>query len=89
MPEKNVIIRGRITPDIKKQTTEVLHSIGLTMSDAIRLMCIRIAHDKAMPFEPLIPNETTLAAMRDAREGRNLHHADTIDDLMKDLNAND
>ncbi|KMQ72799.1 DNA-damage-inducible protein J [Candidatus Burkholderia pumila] len=48
----------------------------------------RIAHDKALPFEPLIPNDTTIAAMREARAG-GLKRFDSIEDLMKDLHAED
>ena len=48
----------------------VLEAIGLTVSDAVRLMLTRVAREKALPFEPLIPNEGTLAAMKEAREGK-------------------
>ena len=44
------------------------------------------ARGKALPFEPLIPNETTIAAMREARAG-NLKSFDSVGALMADLNA--
>ncbi len=47
----------------------MLASIGLTVSDAFRLMMVRIAKEKALPFEPLIPNAETIAAMKEARRG--------------------
>jgi DNA-damage-inducible protein J len=62
--------------------------MGLTVSDAFRLMMVRIAKEKALPFEPLVPNKTTIQAMREARKGR-LPKFDTIDALMTDLNAED
>ena len=40
------------------------------MSDAVRLMLTKVVHDKALPFEPLIPNATTIEAMKDARAGK-------------------
>ena len=46
------------------------------------------AHEKALPFEPLIPNETTIAAMREARAG-NLKSFDSVGALMADLHAED
>lgn len=52
------------------------------------MMMTRIAREKALPFEPLVPNEETVAAMREARRGR-LPRFKTVDDLMKDLNAGD
>ncbi len=41
--------------------------MGLTVSDAFRLMLTRVAREKALPFEPLIENDTTIAGMREAR----------------------
>jgi DNA-damage-inducible protein J len=41
----------------------VLAAMGLTVSDAFRLMMVRTAKDKALPFEPLVPNEETIEAM--------------------------
>lgn len=56
------------------------------MSDAVRLMLVRVARDKALPFEPLIPNQTTLAAMEEARRG-GLVRFDSVAALMADLDA--
>ncbi len=82
----NAVVRARIDEDIKNEAAAVLASVGLTVSDAFRLMLTRVAHEKALPFEPLIPNEETIAAMREAREGK-LQRFDNIEALMADLNA--
>ncbi|MDR2014995.1 MAG: type II toxin-antitoxin system RelB/DinJ family antitoxin [Azoarcus sp.] len=84
----NAVVRARIDEHIKEEASTVLATMGLTVSDAFRIMLTRVAHEKALPFEPLIPNETTIAAMREAREGKGVKFA-TIDDLMADLNADD
>ncbi|MDR0273986.1 MAG: type II toxin-antitoxin system RelB/DinJ family antitoxin [Burkholderiaceae bacterium] len=47
----------------------MLAASGLTVSDAVRLMLTKIARERALSFDPLIPNETTIAAMRAARAG--------------------
>ncbi len=65
----NAVVRARINEEIKKEAVIVLASMGLTVSDAFRMMLTRVAVEKALPFEPLVPNEETLAAMRDARLG--------------------
>ena len=62
----NALVQTRIDGAIKKEAAVVLESIGLTVSDAVRLMLMRVAQDKALPFEPLIPNKKTLAAMKEA-----------------------
>lgn len=84
----NVVVRARIDAHIKEEAAIVLAAMGLTVSDAFRIMLTRVAHEKALPFEPLVPNETTLAAMREARAG-GLKPVDSIEALMADLHAED
>ena len=84
----DTVVRARIDSKTKDEAAAVLATIGLTVSDAFRLMMIRIAREKAMPFEPLIPNAETIEAMMEARAG-NLVRIGTIEDLMADLNADD
>ena len=84
----NAVVRARIDENIKEEATVVLASMGLTVSEAMRLMLTRVAREKKLPFEPLIPNAQTIAAMKEARKG-NLKSFDSIDDLMVDLNAED
>ena len=61
--------------------------MGLTVSDAFRLM-VRIAKDKALPFEPLVPNAETIEAMKAARRGE-VVKAGAPDKLLARLNADD
>ena len=84
----NAVVRARIDKDIKEEATIVLASMGLTVSEAMRLMLTRVAKERKLPFEPLIPNAETIAAMKEARKG-NMQSFDSIDDLMTDLNAED
>ena len=82
----NSVVRARIDQNIKDEAETVLASIGLTVSDAFRMMMIRIAKEKALPFEPLVPNDETIEAMKAARRGE-LTTAGTPDHLLKKLNA--
>ncbi len=61
--------------------------MGLTVSDAFRIMLTRIAREKALPFDPLIPNAETIEAMKEARRG-NLEIV-TLDELQTVLDADD
>lgn len=81
-------VRARIDERVKEEATAVLSEIGLTPSDAFRLMMVRIAREKALPFEPLIPNAETIEAMLEARRG-GLPSFDSIEALMDDLRADD
>ncbi|MDR1126100.1 MAG: type II toxin-antitoxin system RelB/DinJ family antitoxin [Deltaproteobacteria bacterium] len=84
----NGIVQARIDNAVKEEAAAVLATIGLTVSDAVRLLLMRIAHDKAMPFNPLIPNAETIAAIEEARAG-NLPRFHSVEELMADLNADD
>ena len=84
----NAVVRARIDEHIKEEASAVLASMGLTVSDAFRLMLTRVAVEKALPFEPLIPNAETIEAMKEARRG-NLESFDSVDSLMANLNAKD
>lgn len=75
MPAK-AVIRARIDEETKEEARTVLASMGLTLSDAFRMMIVRIAREKAMPFTPLIPNAKTIRAMKQARSGRLASAAD-------------
>jgi DNA-damage-inducible protein J len=66
----NAVVRARIDGDIKEEATVVLAAIGLTVSDAFRMLLTRVAKEGALPFEPLTPNATTVKAMREARRGK-------------------
>jgi DNA-damage-inducible protein J len=84
----NALVQTRIEQHIKSEATAVLAAMGLTVSDAVRLLLTRIAHDHAFPFDPLVPNEETIAAMKEARKG-GLRSFSTVKSLMDDLNAPD
>jgi DNA-damage-inducible protein J len=55
---------------VKDEATKVLATMGLTISDAIRLMLIKVAQDHKLPFDEFIPNAETVKAMEEARTGR-------------------
>jgi DNA-damage-inducible protein J len=85
---KNTVVRARIDERVKEEASAVLATIGLTVSDAFRLMMMRIAKDKALPFEPLVPNAETIEAMKAARRG-DLVTVDSPDKLLASLDADD
>ncbi len=79
------VVRARIDTGLKREATAVLSSMGLSVSDAIRLMLVRVAADKALPFDLRAPNAETQAAMRDIQEGK-VTRFDSVSALMADLN---
>lgn len=86
MPE-NSVVRARIDEKIKSEASAVLAAMGLTVSDAFRMLMMRVATEKALPFEPLSPNQETIDAMKAARAGE-LETAGRPDELVKHMNEN-
>jgi len=84
----NSVVRARVEESVKEEASVVLAAMGLTVSDAFRMMLTRIAREKALPFEPLVPNAQTIQAMKEARAGR-LQDFGTVEALMADLHAKD
>jgi DNA-damage-inducible protein J len=82
------VVRARIDRKVKEQAGRVLSEMGLSVSDAIRMLLVRIAREKALPFDVKIPNEETVAAIEEVRKGKG-HRAESIDDLLAQLNARD
>ena len=78
-------VRARIDPNVKAAAAAVLASMGLTVSDACRMMLTKIARDKCLPFGTEKPNAETLQAMEDVEYGRNLHRAKDADGIPTDL----
>ena len=84
----NALIQTRIAGALKEEAAAVLATMGLTVSDAVRMMLTRVAHERALPFDPFVPNEETVAAMLEARRG-GLKSVNTVEELLAELNADD
>jgi len=78
-------VKAQIDEQTVKDAEAVLQPMGLSTSAVIRLLIVKIAKDKALPFEP---NETTIEAMKAARRG-GLPKFKTVKDLMAHLNEDD
>ena len=84
----DAVVRARIDGEVKAEAARVLAKMGLTVSDAIRLLLVRVAADRALPFEIKAPSEETEAAIAELERGEGRSFA-TVEDLMADLNAPD
>lgn len=87
MATADSIVRARIDATTKQEATAVLAGMGLSVSDAIRLMLAKVARERTLPFD-VRPNGETIAAMEEARRG-NLPSFASVSDLMADLNRAD
>ncbi len=78
------VVRARIDSDTKARATEALEAMGLSVSDAIRLLLLRIAEEKRLPFAVKVPNSTTVKAMKELEEGKGKRFS-SADELFRDL----
>ena len=81
-------VRARIDAKIKARATTALDAMGLSISDAIRLLMLRIADERCLPFEVKAPNKTTRKAIGELEQGKGKRFTN-VKALMKDLHEND
>ena len=79
----DTVIRSRIDFSVKEEATRVLQSMGLTMSEAIRLFLHQVIAEKAIPFPVKVPNTVTASAMESVQHKIGLESV-TIDQLVRE-----
>lgn len=79
------VVRARVDSKLKEEASAVLSGMGLSVSDAIRLLLVRVAVEGALPFEVRTPNRETQEALQAAQRGE-VARFDSIADLVADLN---
>ena len=80
----DTVVRARIDSDTKARATEALKAMGLSVSDAIRLLMVRVAEEKRLPFTIQVPNQTTVEAMKELADGKG-RRFDSVEELFRDL----
>jgi DNA-damage-inducible protein J len=81
-------VRATVDEAVREQATAIHAAAGLTLSEAFRIMLMRTVAEQALPFDPLIPNAETVAAMQAARRGE-VVRVGGVADLLADLHADD
>lgn len=88
MSTADTYVRARIDSDTKARASDALAAMGLSVSDAIRLLMLRIADEHRLPFEIKAPSASSRQALAEIEAGKVQRFA-TVDDLMADLHADD
>ncbi len=84
---KTAAVHSRIQPEIKEKAEGILQRLGLSPTEAIRMFYMQIALRNGLPFDVAIPNDETIKALEDSRNGRNLERFDSTDELFESWNA--
>lgn len=90
----NDYVRARIDPAIKREAAAVLAGMGLTVSDACRMLLTRVAYERRLPFRDDMedtgdhtPNTLTRETIEKAERGEEVFYAKDFDDLMAQLRS--
>jgi DNA-damage-inducible protein J len=86
MSVTNTYVRARIDSKTKERAATALEAMGLSISDAIRLLMLRVADEDRLPFDVKVPNSATREAMAELEKGKGKKFTD-VDALMADLHA--
>ena len=82
---KTSTVRARIEPDLKDKAERVFRKLGLTSTQAITLFYKQVELRNGLPFDVVIPNETTLRTFDETDAGRNLVICEDTDDMFRRL----
>jgi len=88
MAGADAVVRARIDQATKQEATQLFQAMGITVSDAIRMMLVQAVAERALPFEVKAPNTETVAALRASRAGE-VTRVSSVDDLFADLEGDD
>ena len=81
------MLHVRVDDEIKAQASEALASMGLSVSDAVRILLKRVVNDQAFPLELKVPNVQTRAAIKESRAKMKARAArfNSADALINDI----
>ena len=80
----NAFVRARIDESVKNEAAAVLATMGLTVSDVVRITLTKVANEKALPFQ-LTPNRETVVTLERSAKGDDVHTAASSDELFSQL----
>lgn len=91
MAATTAMVHVRVDEKIKEQATETLSSMGLTVSDAVRVFLTRIVADKELPFALKAPNAASRTAIAEGDQIVQSRHTRfaTVDALLNGLEEAD
>jgi DNA-damage-inducible protein J len=82
------VVQVRVDDRLKKAAAKVLQKMGLSLSDAVRVLLVRVAAEKGMPFDVRVPNAETIESIEAGRRNE-VFRAKNVRSMMESLNADD
>ena len=82
---ENSVVRARIDETVKNEAAAVLAGMGLSISDAFRMLLVRIAAEKQFPFDVRVPNALTAKPLAASDRGEDVVECKDKADLFQKL----
>lgn len=83
--KKEAMIRARIESNLKEDVEKIFVKLGLSTTEAITLFYNQVRMYRGLPFRIFIPNEETLEAMKDVKEGKNIVKFESMEEAFEYL----
>jgi DNA-damage-inducible protein J len=80
---KSAVIHARIEPETKSLAERILHKLGVSPTEAIRMFYRQIALRRGLPFSVEIPNALTRATLEKSRKGEDVEEHDSLDSMFE------
>jgi DNA-damage-inducible protein J len=81
---KTAAARALMDPETKKQAEAILKKLGLSVSNSFEIFYRQVIAHRGLPFDVNIPNEKTMKAIHNSREGKGKRFS-TTEELFDDL----
>ena len=82
---KTAMIRARVEPELKHEAEKVFTALGLSPTEAITLFYKQTTLHNGLPFALRIPNDQTLAAIREVESGKGFSTHTSVEEMRADL----
>ena len=79
------VVRARVDERLKEEATAILATMGLTVSDFVRIGLTKVVSEQGLPFEMRVPNRLTAETLAKSERGEDLHRTENAEALFKDL----
>ena len=81
----NSIVRARVDETLKQEAAAILATMGLTVSDFVRIGLTRVVSEQVFPFEMKVSNRLTAETLAGSERGEDVHQAEDAEDLFDQL----
>ena len=83
--QKTLTIHTKVEPEIKSQADSILNELGISTTEAINMFLRQVIRYRGIPLDLRIPNAETVAAIREAEQGTDLHKCGSLEQLFREL----